>query len=137
MSKIILDVVDECALPTPKFLVKVAPNTPHWAWDKMLDMARRHRSIAFIGEEPAAKALKKWCEATDEDCRTMVLRGCYEFDLADSCNRTGCGYINFVKPIEKMLVDAAASGEICSPSAISSTVGFLPSSDSSRSSTAL
>ena len=109
VSKIILDVVDECALPTPKFLVKVAPNTPHWAWDKMLDMARRHRSIAFIGEEPAAKALKKWCEATDEDCRTMVLRGCYEFDLADSCNRTGCGYINFVKPIEKMLVDAAAS----------------------------
>ena len=108
VSRIILDVVDECALPTPKFLVKVAPNTPDWAWDKMLDMARRHRSIAFIGEEPASKALKKWCEASDEDCRTMVLRGCYEFDLADSCNRTGCGYVNFLKPVEKMLAEAAA-----------------------------
>ena len=107
VSRIILDVVDECALPTPKFLVKVAPNTPDWAWNKMLDMARRHRSIAFIGEEPAAKALKKWCEATDEDCRTMVLRGCYEFDLADSCNRTGCGYVNLLKPIENMLAEAA------------------------------
>ena len=103
VSKIILDVMDECALTTPKFLVKVAPNTPDWAWDKMLDMARRHRSIAFIGEEPAAKALKKWCGASDEACRTMVMRGCYEFDLADSCNRTGCGYMNILKPIEEML----------------------------------
>ena len=105
VSKIILDVMDDCALTTPKFLVKVAPNTPDWAWDKMLDMARRHRSIAFIGEEPAAKALKKWCGASDEDCRTMVMRGCYEFDLADSCNRTGCGYMNILKPVEEMLED--------------------------------
>ena len=105
VSKIILDVMDECALTTPKFLVKVAPNTPDWAWKKMLDMSRRHRSIAFIGEEPAARALKKWCGASDEDCRTMVLRGCYEFDLADSCNRTGCGYLNFLKPVEKMLAE--------------------------------
>ena len=103
VSKIILDVMDECALTTPKFLVKVAPNTPGWAWDKMLDMARRHRSISFIGEEPAARALKKWYGASDEDCRTMVLRGCYEFDLRDSVNRTGCGYMNILKPVEKML----------------------------------
>jgi formate C-acetyltransferase len=109
VSKIILDVMDECALTTPKFLVKVAPNTPDWAWKKMLDMSRRHRSIAFIGEEPAARALKKWCGASDEDCRTMVLRGCYEFDLADSCNRTGCGYLNFLKPVEKMLAEAGGS----------------------------
>ena len=107
VSKIILDVMDECALTTPKFLVKVAQNTPDWAWRKMLDMSRRHRSIAFIGEEPSARALKKWCGASDEDCRTMVLRGCYEFDLADSCNRTGCGYLNFLKPVEKMLAEAA------------------------------
>ena len=103
VTKIILDVMDECALTTPKFLVKVAPNTPDWAWDRMLDMARRHRSISFIGEEPAAKALKKWYGASDEDCRTMVLRGCYEFDLRDSVNRTGCGYMNILKPVEKML----------------------------------
>ena len=109
VSKIILDVMDECALTTPKFLVKTAPNTPDWAWDKMLDMARRHRSIAFIGEEPAAGAMKKWMGATDEDCRTMVVRGCYEFDLADSCNRTGLGHVNFVKPVEKMLAEAARS----------------------------
>ena len=112
VSKIILEVMDECALTSPKFLVKVAPNTPDWAWDKMLDMARRHRSIAFIGEEPAARALKKWCGASDEDCRTMVMRGCYEFDLADSCNRTGCGYMNILKPVEKMLAQCAGNGEL-------------------------
>ena len=116
VTKIILDVMDECALTTPKFLVKVAPNTPDWAWEKMLDMARRHRSISFIGEEPAARALKKWYGASDEDCRTMVLRGCYEFDLRDSVNRTGCGYMNILKPVEKMLEECGVgSGGVDSP----------------------
>ena len=105
VSKIILDVMDECALTTPKFLVKVAPNTPDWAWNKMLDMARRHRSIAFIGEKPTARALKKWLGASGEDCRTMVVRGCYEFGLRDSVNSTGIGHVNFLKPIENMLAD--------------------------------
>ena len=106
VSKIILDVMDECDLTTPKFLVKIAPNTPDWAMDRMLDMARRHRSISFIGEEPTARALKKWSHASDEDCRTMVVRGCYEFGLRDSVNGTGVGHVNFLKPIEKMLADA-------------------------------
>jgi formate C-acetyltransferase len=111
VSKIILEVMDECNLTTPKFLVKIAPNTPDWAMDKMLDMARRHRSISFIGEEPTAKALKKWSNATDEDCRTMVVRGCYEFGLRDCVNGTGVGHINFLKPVEMMLAEAAGSGE--------------------------
>jgi len=103
VSKIILEVMDACALTTPKFLVKIAPNTPDWAMDKMMDMARRHRSIAFIGEEPAAKALKKHYGASDEDCRTMVVRGCYEFGLRDCVNTSGAGHVNFLKPIERML----------------------------------
>ena len=105
VSKIILEVMDECNLTTPKFLVKIAPNTPDWAMDKMLDMARRHRSISFIGEEPTAKALKKWYGASDEDCRTMVVKGCYEFSPRDCVNDTAVGHINFLKPIERMLED--------------------------------
>ena len=107
VSRIILDVMDECALTTPKFLAKVAPNTPDWAWRKMLDMARRHRSISFIGEEPTARALKKWYGASDEDCRTMVVKGCYEFTLRDAANDTAVGHVNFLKPIEKMLAEAS------------------------------
>ena len=103
VTKIILDVVDECALSTPKFLVKVAPNTPDWAWDKMLDMARRHRSLSFTGEVPMANAMKKWMDADDDDCRTAVMTGCYEFQLHDGANGTGVGHVNFLKPIEKML----------------------------------
>ena len=106
VTKILFDVIDECNLPTPKFLVKVARNTPDWAMDRMMDMARRHRSLAFIGEEPAAKALKKWADVSDEDCRTMVMVGCYEFGLADSVNGTGVGHVNFLKPVERMLAEA-------------------------------
>ena len=116
VSQIILDVMDECALTTPKFLVKVADNTPDWAWNKMLDMARRHRSIAFIGEEPTARALKKWTGASDQDCREMVVRGCYEFGLRDACNGTGVGHVNFLKIVEKMLAEAASFVE-AAPSA--------------------
>ena len=108
VSRIILEVMDECNLATPKFLVKIAPNTPDWAMDKMLDMARRHRSISFIGEEPTARALKKWANASDEDCRTMVVRGCYEFGLRDSVNGTGVGHVNFLKIVERMLAEAVA-----------------------------
>ena len=111
VSKIILDVMDECALTTPKFLVKIAPNTPEWAMDKMMDMARRHRSIAFIGEEPEAHALKMWYGASDEDCRKMVVFGCYGSSLRDGCNRTGCGHVNSLKPIEKMLAECKAESE--------------------------
>ena len=106
VSKIILDVVDECNLTTPKFLVKIAPNTPDWAMDKMLDMVRRHRSLTFVSEVSAARALKKWYGASDEECRTMVMRGCYEFSLADSANNTGVGAVNFLKIVEQMLNDA-------------------------------
>ena len=111
VSKIVMDVLDACNLPTPKFLVKVAPNTPEWAMDRLMDLARRHRSVSFVGEEPTAKALKKWYGASDEDCRNMVLRGCYEFGLCDSVNSTGVGYLNELKPVEKMLADAA-KGEV-------------------------
>lgn len=108
VSAIILDELDACNLPTPKFLVKIAPNTPDWAMDRLMDLARRHRSVSFIGEEPAAKALKKWCNASDEDCRTMVVRGCYEFGLRDSVNGTGVGYLNLLKPVERLLASPPA-----------------------------
>jgi formate C-acetyltransferase len=111
VSKIILEVMDECNLTTPKFLVKIAPNTPDWAMDKMMDMARRHRSLSFTGEMPLANALKKWQGASDDDCRKAVMTGCYEFQLHDGANQTGVGHVNFLKPIEKMLAEAAGGSQ--------------------------
>ena len=113
VSKIILDVMDECALTTPKFLVKVASNTPDWAWDKMLDMARRHRSLSFTGEAPVSRAFARWFGAGEDDCRKMVMTGCYEPQLRDGANGTGAGHVNFLKPVEKMLEACRAEGEKC------------------------
>ena len=118
VSKIILDVMDDCALATPKFLVKVSPNTPDWAWNKMLDMARRHRSISFIGEEPTARALRKWYDANSEDCRTMVVKGCYEFAPRDAVNDTAVGHVNFLKPVEKMLEEVGVQSSRMENSAL-------------------
>ena len=103
VSRIILDIADELNLTSPKFIVKVADNTPDWAWRKLLDMARRRRSVAFLGEESAAKALKRWKGASDEDCRTMAVRGCYEFGLCDSLNTTDAANLNLLMPVVRML----------------------------------
>ena len=104
VTKIILDIHDECALPTPKVLVKTAPNTPTWAWNKMLDMHRRHRSLVYVGEEAIAKKGRAggWSE---EDIRTAVLGGCYEVGRPRSAG-CGAGHINLVMPVQRMLEDA-------------------------------
>ena len=107
VSRIILEIADELNLTSPKFIVKVADNTLDWAWRMLLDMARRRRSVAFLGEKPAAKALKRWKNASDEDCRTMAVRGCYEFGLCDSLNTTDAANLNLLMPVVRMLEDNA------------------------------
>ena len=104
VTKIILDVHDELALPTPKVLVKTAPNTPDWAWDKMLDMHRRHRSLVYVGEEAIAKRGRAmgWSE---EDIRNAVLGGCYEVGRPRSAG-CGAGHMNLLMPVQRILEDA-------------------------------
>ncbi len=108
VSRIILEIADELNLTSPKFIVKVADNTPDWAWRQLLDMARRRRSVAFLGEESAAKALRRWKNASDEDCRTMAVRGCYEFGLCDSLNTTDAANLNLLMPVVRILEEANA-----------------------------
>ena len=45
LSLIILDVVEKTALPTPKFQLKIAKNTPDEIWWKALDMLRKHAPL--------------------------------------------------------------------------------------------
>lgn len=108
VSKIILDIHDELALPTPKVQLKMSlKSTPDWVWKKTLDMARRHSSIVFCGEEPMGRALKCMvADCTDEDIRTLTVGGCYEFALKDGYNSTAIAHVNLLKPIERMLADA-------------------------------
>ncbi len=105
VSKIILDIIDSENLPTPKFQLKIADNTPQWVLDKTLDMARRHRSLVFCGEKGMTRAMKHY-GATDEQCRTMIMQGCYEFAIRDSSNGTGVGHINMLQPVTTLLAEA-------------------------------
>lgn len=104
LSRIMLDVLDECALPTPKLQLKVGASTPEWVWDKAVDMARRHRSVVFMGEEGIFRAMKKRGYG-DRDARLAAIWGCYEYGPRHSLNTTfgGGGGVNLLKPVEMML----------------------------------
>ena len=106
LSYVILDVMDECNLPTPKFHIKVGKSTPRPILHKMLDMARRHRSLTFIGEEPARKILGDWGYGPEETLG-FYTKGCYEICVPNGANSTGTGYINLLKQVELVLKDAA------------------------------
>ena len=113
VSKIVLDVHDELDLPTPKLHLKMAKNTPDWVWSRTLDMARRHRSVTFCGEEPIARVMKsRGC--TDEEARTCIMWGCYEWGIRNSANGNGAGHQNLLKNVELLLADAK-DGRIAEP----------------------
>ena len=102
VSRILLEIHDELALPTPKVHIKTGASTPDWVWRKTLDLARRQRSITFCGEEPIARAITS-LGYTSEQARTCAIWGCYEWGLRDSCNDTIPSYINALKPVETLL----------------------------------
>ena len=104
LSHIILDVVDREALPTPKLQLKVAKSTPDAIWDKALRMLRNHRSLVLMGEEGMKRSMAK-LGLSDEDCRKLVIWGCFEW-LPVCGNCTSSCDINLVKPVELMLKDA-------------------------------
>ena len=106
VSDLILDVHDALGLPTPKMIVKIAPNTPDRYLDRMLGMAARNRSITFDGEEGIARSLKGWRGCTDEECRTADLNGCYEFYVHGSQNITQSSHISFLQPVADILARA-------------------------------
>ena len=109
LSRIILDVMDECNLPTPKFHMKIAENTPDDILKKMLDMARRHRSLSFVGEKPCRALLESRGYPPDE-ARRFVTKGCYEFCTPEAGNGLGGGHVNLLKVVESMLSDARDGG---------------------------
>ena len=106
LSSIILDMMDECNLTTPKFHIKVGKSTPQPILDKLLDMVRRHRSLTFIGEEPARKILGDW-GYRPEETQGFYTKGCYEICVPNGANGTGTGYVNLLKQVELVLKDAA------------------------------
>ena len=105
VSRIVLEVADELALPTPKLQLKIAANTPEDIFLKALDMSRRHRSVVFCGEAPMATAMAAM-GFTAEEARTCDIWGCYEFQPRAAANTTLPCIINMPRIVSDLLADA-------------------------------
>ena len=106
LSEIILDVIDQEALPTPKFQVKLAANTPDAIWTKALDMLRRHRSLVLMNEQGMADSMKPM-GVSDDERRDLLVWGCYEYLPRGKGNCTSGFRLNMVQPVLDILNEAA------------------------------
>ncbi|MBP5542815.1 MAG: hypothetical protein ILM98_01960 [Kiritimatiellae bacterium] len=106
LSLIILDVVEKTALPTPKFQLKMAKNTPDEIWWKALDMLRKHCPLCLMSEENMARSMKP-VGLTDEECRDLLIWGCFEYLPRAKGNCTSATRISLPQPIMEMLAEAA------------------------------
>ena len=109
LSLIILDVIEKTALPTPKFQLKMAKNTPDKIWWKSLDMLRKHAPLCLMSEENMARSMKP-VGLTDEECRDLLVWGCFEYLPRAKGNCTSACRVILPQPIVE-LMDKAAKGE--------------------------
>ena len=112
LSEIILDVVDREALPTPKFQIKLANNTPAAIWRKSLDMLRRHRSLVLMNEKGMADSMKP-LGLSDDECRDLLVWGCYEYLPRGTGNCTSGFRLNMLQPVLDILAECATNGAQC------------------------
>ena len=109
LSLIILDVVEKTALPTPKFQLKMAKNTPDEIWWKALDMLRKHAPLCLMSEESMARSMKP-VGLTDEECRDLLIWGCFEYLPRAKGNCTSASRVNLPQPVVE-LMEKASKGE--------------------------
>ena len=112
LSEIILDVVDKEALPTPKFQIKLAGNTPDAIWNKSLDMLRRHRSLVLMNEKGMADSMKPLGLSEDER-RDLLIWGCYEYLPKGRGNCTSGFRLNLLQPAMDILAGCATNAPAC------------------------
>ena len=109
LSMIILDVVEKTALPTPKFQLKMAKNTPDEIWRKSLDMLRKHCPLCLMSEENMARSMKP-VGLTDEECRDLLIWGCFEYLPRAKGNCTCATRIYLPQPVIELMGKAADGG---------------------------
>lgn len=109
LSLVILDMVEKTALPTPKFQLKMAANTPDGIWWKALDMLRRHCPLCLMSEENMARSMKP-VGLTDEECRDLLVWGCFEYLPRGKGNCTSATNVYLPQPVVELL-SGAANGE--------------------------
>ena len=108
LSLVILDVIEKTALPTPKFQLKMAKNTPDEIWWKSLDMLCKHAPLCLMSEENMARSMKP-VGLTDEECRDLLIWGCFEYLPRGNGNCTSATHFNLAQPVVEIM-DKAAVG---------------------------
>ena len=106
LSLVILDVIEKTALPTPKFQLKLSKNTPDEIWWKALDMLRKHCPLCLMSEVNMARSMKP-VGLTDEECRDLLVWGCFEYLPRAKGNCTSAVYIYLPQPVVEIMAKAA------------------------------
>ena len=113
LSPVILDVMDREALPTPKFQLKLGPDTPDAIWSQALDMVRRHRSIVLMSEPNMMESMKA-VGLPEADAKDLLVWGCFEYLPRARGNCTSATTFNMPQPVVEILRRAAARAETAS-----------------------
>lgn len=96
LSYLILDEYDRLGLYDPKIQIKINRNTPEAFLNKVLGMIRHgHNSLVLVGEPCIMRAMRK-AGYTEEEARTAVVKGCYEYTERRSAVETAP--IRFILP---------------------------------------
>ena len=112
LSLVILDVIEKTALPTPKFQLKLAKNTPDEIWCKALDMLRRHAPLCLMSEDNMARSMKP-LDLTDEECRDLLVWGCFEYLPRGKGNCTSATCVFLPQPIVEMMEECRIENGKC------------------------
>ncbi len=102
LSLIILDVVEKEALPTPKFQLKMGPDTPDAIWWKALDMLRKHCSLVLMSEANMMESMKA-VGLPEEDAKDLLIWGCFEWLPRARGNCTSGTRVVMAHPIVEIL----------------------------------
>ena len=105
LSLVMLDVIDREGLASPKFQLKIADSTPREVWRKALAMLRRHRSLVLMGEKGMAASMKP-LGLSAEECRDLLVWGCFEWLPRARGNCTSSTNVILPQPIVEMLSEA-------------------------------
>ena len=104
LSYLFLDVYDKINIYNPKIQIKYNDVIPKDFLDKVLDMVRRGRYLVFCCEKGYTKAILSY-GATEEEARTMDIRGCYEIGVRADEVCTITGYVNPLKAVSYVFSD--------------------------------
>ncbi len=104
LSRIILDVVEQEALPTPKFQLKLGEDTPDDIWWKALDMLRKHCSLVLMSEANMMASMKA-VGLPEEEAKDLLIWGCFEWLPRGRGNCTSGTHVVLPQPIAEMLLE--------------------------------